>query len=210
MALSLPPTHTHPLGHRNDAVITTETVSNCVTAADIPDAAKRDLVIATITVKYTQSNSVCYAAGGQIVGVGAGQQSRVDCVKLAGVLMCRLCILSSRLAVLAVLCRAPAVPLPCLCPALNLPLPCLCHAFACLCHALAIPCCHIVMSPYLDIRLCHSIMPFLYVAGQKALHMSVNAAFSRYYCPPALPCVIGGGSFCTDAAVWHDLHKALM
>lgn len=69
---------------RNDAVITTETVSNCVTEATIPDSAKRDLVIATITVKYTQSNSVCYAQGGQIVGVGAGQQSRVDCVKLAG------------------------------------------------------------------------------------------------------------------------------
>ena len=47
-------------------------------------AAVRDLVLASVTVKYTQSNSVGYARNGQMVGVGAGQQSRVDCVKLAG------------------------------------------------------------------------------------------------------------------------------
>ena len=49
----------------------------------INDAAKRDLVLASIAVKYTQSNSICFAKNGQVVGVGAGQQSRVDCVKLA-------------------------------------------------------------------------------------------------------------------------------
>lgn len=69
---------------RNDAVITPEMMKNVVTTAPIPDDAVRDLVIASIAVKYTQSNSVCYALGGQVVGVGAGQQSRVDCVKLAG------------------------------------------------------------------------------------------------------------------------------
>merc|ERR1712007_265595 len=46
--------------------------------------AKNDLILATIAIKYTQSNSVGYAKGGMMVGVGAGQQSRVDCVKLAG------------------------------------------------------------------------------------------------------------------------------
>ena len=50
----------------------------------LPDAAKRDLLVAQIAIKYTQSNSVGYAKDGQMVGVGAGQQSRVDCVKLAG------------------------------------------------------------------------------------------------------------------------------
>ncbi len=46
--------------------------------------AKRDLLIALITLKYTQSNSVCYAKGGQAIGVGAGQQSRIHCTRLAG------------------------------------------------------------------------------------------------------------------------------
>eukprot|EP00051_Salpingoeca_urceolata_P016488 m.218800 g.218800 ORF g.218800 m.218800 type:complete len:294 (+) comp18689_c0_seq3:1175-2056(+) len=69
---------------RNDAEITEALLDNVVTEATIPAQAKRDLIIATVTVKYTQSNSVCYAKGGQITGVGAGQQSRVDCVKLAG------------------------------------------------------------------------------------------------------------------------------
>jgi len=70
---------------RNDAIITKELMQKkIVTKAGISDAALRDLVLATITTKYTQSNSVCYAVGGQVVGVGAGQQSRVDCVKLAG------------------------------------------------------------------------------------------------------------------------------
>merc|ERR1719262_1761231 len=51
---------------------------------DLPDAAKKDLVLASIAIKYTQSNSVGYAKDGMMLGVGAGQQSRVDCVKLAG------------------------------------------------------------------------------------------------------------------------------
>lgn len=52
--------------------------------ASLPPAAARDCILASITIKYTQSNSVGYARNGQVVGVGAGQQSRVDCVKLAG------------------------------------------------------------------------------------------------------------------------------
>ena len=51
---------------------------------DIPEYAKRDLIVALITLKYTQSNSVCYATNGQAIGVGAGQQSRVHCTRLAG------------------------------------------------------------------------------------------------------------------------------
>ena len=51
---------------------------------EIPEAAKRDLAIALITLKYTQSNSVCYVKGGQAIGIGAGQQSRVHCTRLAG------------------------------------------------------------------------------------------------------------------------------
>ena len=51
---------------------------------ELPDSAKRDLVIALITLKYTQSNSVCYAVDGQAIGVGAGQQSRIHCTRLAG------------------------------------------------------------------------------------------------------------------------------
>ena len=51
---------------------------------DIPEHAKRDLIVALITLKYTQSNSVCYATNGQAIGVGAGQQSRVHCTRLAG------------------------------------------------------------------------------------------------------------------------------
>lgn len=51
---------------------------------NIPDDAKRDLIIALITLKYTQSNSVCYATDGQAIGVGAGQQSRIHCTRLAG------------------------------------------------------------------------------------------------------------------------------
>jgi len=48
------------------------------------DAAVRDMIVATIALKYTQSNSVCYALNGQVVGVGAGQQSRLHCTRLAG------------------------------------------------------------------------------------------------------------------------------
>lgn len=51
---------------------------------NIPEQAKEDLVIALITLKYTQSNSVCYAKDGQAIGVGAGQQSRIHCTRLAG------------------------------------------------------------------------------------------------------------------------------
>jgi AICAR transformylase/IMP cyclohydrolase PurH len=51
---------------------------------NITEDAKRDLIIALITLKYTQSNSVCYAKGGQAIGIGAGQQSRIHCTRLAG------------------------------------------------------------------------------------------------------------------------------
>ena len=70
---------------RNEIVIDDTAVSNIVTKnKDLPDSAKRDLIIALITLKYTQSNSVAYAKNGQVIGVGAGQQSRVHCVRLAG------------------------------------------------------------------------------------------------------------------------------
>ena len=51
---------------------------------DLPESAVRDLIVALITLKYTQSNSVCYAYDGQAIGVGAGQQSRIHCTRLAG------------------------------------------------------------------------------------------------------------------------------
>ena len=70
---------------RNDLDINRDLIANVVTVnQEIPDAAKIDLVIALITLKYTQSNSVCYAKGGQAIGIGAGQQSRVHCTRLAG------------------------------------------------------------------------------------------------------------------------------
>ena len=70
---------------RNEIVIDESAVSNIVTEnKDLPESAKRDLIIALITLKYTQSNSVAYAKNGQVIGVGAGQQSRVHCVRLAG------------------------------------------------------------------------------------------------------------------------------
>ena len=70
---------------RNDFVINYDLLKNVVTVQkDIPDYAMRDLVISLITLKYTQSNSVCYAADGQAIGVGAGQQSRIHCTRLAG------------------------------------------------------------------------------------------------------------------------------
>ena len=70
---------------RNDLDINAEMLSNIVTDnKEIPDLAKIDLVISLITLKYTQSNSVCYAKGGQAIGIGAGQQSRVHCTRLAG------------------------------------------------------------------------------------------------------------------------------
>ncbi|MBQ4602379.1 MAG: phosphoribosylaminoimidazolecarboxamide formyltransferase [Clostridia bacterium] len=70
---------------RNNFKIDNELLANVVTAnKDIPESAKRDLIISLITLKYTQSNSVCFAVDGQAIGVGAGQQSRVHCTRLAG------------------------------------------------------------------------------------------------------------------------------
>ncbi len=70
---------------RNNFKIDEELLSNIVTEnKNIPDSAKRDLIISLITLKYTQSNSVCFAKDGQAIGVGAGQQSRIHCTRLAG------------------------------------------------------------------------------------------------------------------------------
>ena len=70
---------------RNELVIDDALLSNVVTDnKEIPEQAKIDLAIALITLKYTQSNSVCYAKGGQAIGIGAGQQSRIHCTRLAG------------------------------------------------------------------------------------------------------------------------------
>ncbi len=70
---------------RNEFEINNALLENIVTENKaLPDSAKRDLIIALITLKYTQSNSVCYAVDGQAIGVGAGQQSRIHCTRLAG------------------------------------------------------------------------------------------------------------------------------
>ena len=70
---------------RNELKIDDELLSNVVTDnKEIPESAKIDLAIALITLKYTQSNSVCFAKGGQAIGIGAGQQSRIHCTRLAG------------------------------------------------------------------------------------------------------------------------------
>ena len=70
---------------RNNFKIDAELLGNRVTAIkDMPESAVRDLIIALITLKYTQSNSVCFAVDGQAIGVGAGQQSRIHCTRLAG------------------------------------------------------------------------------------------------------------------------------
>jgi len=70
---------------RNNSKIDKDMLNNIVTEnKEIPETAKQDLVIALITLKYTQSNSVCYASQGQAIGVGAGQQSRIHCTRLAG------------------------------------------------------------------------------------------------------------------------------
>lgn len=70
---------------RNELVIDEKFFDNIVTdCKDIPESAKIDLIIAMITLKYTQSNSVCYVKGGQAIGIGAGQQSRIHCTRLAG------------------------------------------------------------------------------------------------------------------------------
>ena len=71
-------------GH-NDAKITDELLDNIVSAnRHLPEGARRDMKVALITLKYTQSNSVCYVKNGQAIGVGAGQQSRIHCTRLAG------------------------------------------------------------------------------------------------------------------------------
>jgi phosphoribosylaminoimidazolecarboxamide formyltransferase / IMP cyclohydrolase len=70
---------------RNDRTATRDDLANIVTRnKDLPESAARDMLLAWITLKYTQSNSVCYVLDGQTIGVGAGQQSRVHCVRLAG------------------------------------------------------------------------------------------------------------------------------
>ena len=70
---------------RNNFEINRALLDNIVTKCkDLPDSAARDLIVALITLKYTQSNSVCYAVDGQAIGVGAGQQSRIHCTRLAG------------------------------------------------------------------------------------------------------------------------------
>ena len=70
---------------RNEMPIDEKFLGDIVTEnKDIPEEAKRDLIIALITLKYTQSNSVCYVKGGQAIGIGAGQQSRIHCTRLAG------------------------------------------------------------------------------------------------------------------------------
>lgn len=70
---------------RNELVINDELLGNIVTDnKEIPENAKIDMIISLITLKYTQSNSVCYVKGGQAIGIGAGQQSRIHCTRLAG------------------------------------------------------------------------------------------------------------------------------
>ncbi len=70
---------------RNDLKIDESMLEKIVTAnKDLPNGAKRDLLVSLIALKYTQSNSVCYATGGQAIGIGAGQQSRIHCTRLAG------------------------------------------------------------------------------------------------------------------------------
>ena len=70
---------------RNDFKIDGELLKNIVTDnKQLPESAKRDLIISLITLKYTQSNSVCFAYDGQAIGVGAGQQSRIHCTRIAG------------------------------------------------------------------------------------------------------------------------------
>ena len=70
---------------RNELVINDDLFANIVTAnKDLPPEARNDLALSLITLKYTQSNSVCYVKGGQAIGIGAGQQSRIHCTRLAG------------------------------------------------------------------------------------------------------------------------------
>jgi phosphoribosylaminoimidazolecarboxamide formyltransferase/IMP cyclohydrolase len=70
---------------RNDRIVSRDDFTNVVTQnKTLPEAAVRDMIVAWITLKYTQSNSVCFAVDGQVIGVGAGQQSRIHCTRLAG------------------------------------------------------------------------------------------------------------------------------
>lgn len=70
---------------RNELKIDEDLLTNVITEnKNIPDSAKRDLILTLITLKYTQSNSVCYAKDGAVIGVGSGQQSRIHCTRLAG------------------------------------------------------------------------------------------------------------------------------
>lgn len=70
---------------RNDIQINESILENIVSdSKELPDSAKRDLIVATIALKYAQSNTVCYAVDGQVIGMGAGQQSRIHCTRLAG------------------------------------------------------------------------------------------------------------------------------
>ena len=97
LVIQMDPNYTAPLSEtkevfgitfeqkRNDLKITDDVLKNIPTVnKHLPDNAKRDLIIALITLKYTQSNSVCYVKDGQAIGIGAGQQSRVHCTRLAG------------------------------------------------------------------------------------------------------------------------------
>ncbi|KAI9739523.1 MAG: hypothetical protein M1834_006239 [Cirrosporium novae-zelandiae] len=78
----------HLSQHRNDAEITPDSSFNSIirpkNSPPLPSSALRDLTVATLALKYTQSNSVCYALQGQLIGLGAGQQSRIHCTRLAG------------------------------------------------------------------------------------------------------------------------------
>ncbi len=70
---------------RNNYIPDYEDLKNIVTEnKELPDVAKRDMILAMITLKYTQSNSVCYVSNGQVIGCGAGQQSRIHCTRLSG------------------------------------------------------------------------------------------------------------------------------
>ena len=70
---------------RNNFVCDSSLLEDIVTEnKNLPEEAKRDMILSLITLKYTQSNSVCFAVDGQAIGVGAGQQSRIHCTRLAG------------------------------------------------------------------------------------------------------------------------------
>ncbi|KAB5523268.1 hypothetical protein PHYPO_G00150530 [Pangasianodon hypophthalmus] len=74
----------HMKQKRNNGVIDKQLFSNVVSSGSLSETAVRDLIVASVAMKYTQSNSVCYAKDGQVIGIGAGQQSRIHCTRLAG------------------------------------------------------------------------------------------------------------------------------